>query len=70
VLWAGRLRRTATHFSCGPGWEATESQLSREWTTVDNRFSVSCIPDTARYHGRAENKMGAPEAARSAPGPK
>jgi hypothetical protein len=36
----------------------------------DNRFSVSDIPDDTEYHGRAENKVGAPVAARSALRPK
>ena len=34
------------------------------------RFSVSGIPDTAGHHRRAENKMGAPGVAQSAPEPK
>jgi hypothetical protein len=29
----------------------------------DNRFSVSGIPDTAGYFGRAENKVEAPRSA-------
>jgi hypothetical protein len=51
------------------------TQPVRGWTRDsvrprDNRFSVLGISNAAGYHGIAENKMGAPGAAQSSPGPK
>ena len=84
VLWAGGCGRTAACMWPRVGvwlWEATELQLGAGWTrgnprslglmeARDNRFSVSDIPNTSGHLRRAENKMGAPGLAQSAPGPK
>ena len=62
-------------------WEVTESSPPWGWTrdsprslglteARDSRFSVSGIPDTAGHCGRAENKVEAPGASLSSPGPK
>ena len=53
-------------------WEATDpsSVGGGQGAVLGTRFSASGIPDTAGYRGRDENRMGALEAAQSAPGPK
>jgi hypothetical protein len=77
-------QRIATCFPCsqggclavgsyGPalgGWTRGGHRSLDLKESKDNRFSVSGIPDTAEHCGRAENKMGAPGAARSAQEPK
>ena len=85
VLWVGRRRRTAAHFARARGRclavGSHGTQPARGWTrgslrslglteARDNRLSVLGISDTARYRVRAQNKMGAPRAAGSSPGPK
>jgi hypothetical protein len=74
VLWAGRIGRTAAH---SPGWvsgcgkpQNSSSAGGGQGAVLGTRFSASGIPDTAGYRGRDENRMGALEAAQSAPGPK
>ena len=74
VLWAGRIGRTAAH---SPGWvsgcgkpQNSSSAGGGQGAVLGTRFSASGIPDSAGHEGRAENRIGTPGVAQSAPGQK
>ena len=75
VLWAGRCGRLLHAFHAVPGWVSGCGKLQTRGSLRslgliedrNNRFSVLGIPDTTGYCGRAENKVRALGATRSAP---